>query len=68
MFEITTLEGEDCGTNVVHLMRDVLSPCLACFHARDHRREFRADDCLGMKRFAKCNPLVRPSIIVVDQE
>jgi hypothetical protein len=59
----TTHSRLDLGTNVVHLKRDILNPCLACLQPKNNRRKFRANNCLGVKGLAKGNSLVRPSII-----
>ena len=46
--------------HVVHLVCDVLQPCLLALHSGNHLSELRADDGLRAERFAEGFPLVDP--------
>ncbi len=46
------------GTNIVHLMCDVLEPAMCRLDARDHLCQLGANDGLSVERLAKRLPLL----------
>lgn len=56
------------STHVVHLVRDVLHPCLTCLYTFDHQRKLGAYDGLRMERLLESDTLIGPSEADIDRQ